>query len=289
MTVTNILSEISRSDVYPLKEDVSLSGNSFYLSMKIDDWTEQMYKELPSIRFSIYVNYGSLYFLYKTVNVCLNTEEYNGNYSLKITDIPDNCVLYVEPLFDNNAIPAHNNLVETGIIDDNYWNTTTNTFPVTIDIICSESKPEPSPIPDDCPFTCDVNYFIDSAVSITINNTVFTKLNSDYAVGMVIAVDVPNTGVCTGVIFMSPISQAAVAYSPYHENWNPPQGDKTVTLDGVTWYVGSAGGAVLGDFRNSLSGMAIYPDIVSWSVNSPYGISDQDILQILYNTNTKNK
>ena len=148
---------------------------------------------------------------------------------------------------------------------------------------------ETSPFPADCPFTCDLQYFVDSAVSVSINGSVFAKSNSGYAIGMVIAVDVPGgTGICTGVMFMSPVSADAVKYTPYHDYWNPGQGDKVVTYNGVTWYCANPGGAILGDFRSGTYSLPVYPDVVDWSTSSPVGISESDLLDILAAVNAAN-
>ena len=147
-----------------------------------------------------------------------------------------------------------------------------------------------SPFPADCPFTCDLAYFVDSAVSVTINGTTFTKSTTGYAIGMVIAVNVPGgTGTCTGVLFMSPVSADAVRYTPYHDTWNPSQGDKTVTYDGVTWYCANPGGAVLGDFRNGTYSIPVYPTELNWSISSPVGISESDLLDVLAYVNAANR
>ena len=147
----------------------------------------------------------------------------------------------------------------------------------------------PSPFPADCPFTCDEDYFVDSAVSVSINGTTFAKSNSGYAIGMVIAVNVSGTGTCTGVMFMSPVSADAVKYTPYHDSWNTSQGDKTATLDGVTWYCANPGGAVIGDFRSGTYDLPVYPDVVEWHTDTITGISESDLLDILAAVNATNR
>lgn len=146
-----------------------------------------------------------------------------------------------------------------------------------------------SPFPADCPFTCDEEYFVNSAVSVSINGTTFAKSNSGYAIGMVIAVNVSGTGICTGVMFMSPVSQDAVKYTPYHDYWNTGQGDKTVTLDGVTWYCANPGGATLGDFRSGTYDLAVYPNVLDWHTGSVEGISESDLLDVLAAVNAANR
>lgn len=139
-------------------------------------------------------------------------------------------------------------------------------------------------IPDDCPFTCDPEFFVQSQVSETLGGVNYTKSNSGYAIGLVVAVNVAGTGICTGVLFMSTIN-TAVYYSPYHESWNPSQGDKTVTYDGATWYCANPGGASLGDSRASAQTLQVYPDVVEWHTDSITGISESDLISILQYVN----
>lgn len=135
-------------------------------------------------------------------------------------------------------------------------------------------------IPADCPFTCNPDFFVQSQVSETLGGVTYTKSNSGYAIGMVVAVNVAGTGICTGVLFMSMIN-TAVYYSPYHESWNPSQGDKTVSYDGATWYCANPGGASLGDSRASAQYLQVYPDVVDWHTDSITGISENDLLSML--------
>lgn len=135
-------------------------------------------------------------------------------------------------------------------------------------------------IPADCPFTCNPDFFVQSQVSETLGGVTYTKSNSGYAIGMVVAVNVAGTGICTGVLFMSTIN-TAVYYSPYHTYWNPSQGDKTVSYDGATWYCANPGGASLGDSRASAQYLQVYPDVVQWHTDSITGISENDLLSML--------
>lgn len=135
-------------------------------------------------------------------------------------------------------------------------------------------------IPSDCPFTCNPDFFVQSQVSETLGGVTYTKSNSGYAIGMVIAVNVAGTGICTGVLYISTI-QSAVYYSPYHDYWNPSQGDKAVTYDGGTWYCANPGGASLGDSRASAQYLQVYPDVVEWHTDSITGISENDLISIL--------
>lgn len=135
-------------------------------------------------------------------------------------------------------------------------------------------------IPADCPFTCNPDFFVQSQVSETLGGVTYTKSNSQYAIGLVVAVNVTGTGICTGVLFMSTIN-TAVYYSPYHTSWNPSQGDKTVVYDGATWYCANPGGASLGDSRASAQYLQVYPDVVQWHTDSINGISETDLQSML--------
>ena len=431
MAQTTLLSQIDRSETYPKLVSVSAPNNNFYLTLNTDSWTQQMFAELPCIRFDVYIEKSGTYLKYQTVSACLgaydpdhnNTDAWN--FCQKFYDVPSDFYLSITPIFDNNAIEAHNALIENGIEEGTLWTTPTDTFDVEITSVTQGASPAPDPptppfpFPDDCrftctgdyfvdsaviveigdrtfakstseyaigaivhfvyngqtytapffaspisatavsftynpnplgsviyngvkwyysnganglggvlsgtglpeysttmsagypqseilqfledmdaenviptacPFTCDVSYFVNSKVSIPISNQTYSKVTDGYAIGVVIAVNVPGgTGICTGVMFMSPVSQDAVRYTPYHDSWNPNQGDKTVVYDGVTWYCANPGGAVLGDFRSGTYDIPVYPDVVEWHLDSITGVSEADILKVLAYVNAKNK
>ena len=114
--------------------------------------------------------------------------------------------------------------------------------------------------PADCPFTLsDPNYFINTQRQCTISNRTYTKMTTDYAVGMVVVVDVETYGLNTGVLYMSPVSQNSILYSPYHTYWNQYGDEREFTYHGVTWYASGIAGGMQGDQRDYSSGMLVYP------------------------------
>ncbi len=145
-----------------------------------------------------------------------------------------------------------------------------------------------SPFPADCTFTCDEDYFVDSALSITIGGTTYEKSSASYAIGMIVCIQ-GSFGYGTGTIFLSPVSQSAVLFSPFHTTWNQYGDEKTVTFDGVTWYVSGQAGFESGDYRATATGLPVYPDVLSYSDTAPIGISDSDILDLLAAADAANR
>lgn len=142
--------------------------------------------------------------------------------------------------------------------------------------------------PADCPFTCDPNYFINSQQQCTIAGRTFTKLNTDYAIGMIVVVDVEGVGVCTGVLYLSPVSQNSILYSPYHTYWGQYGDEREITYHGVTWYASGIAGGMGGDQRNNSSGMVIYPG--TGSVYYPAsGWTEEILCSILEDVGAENK
>lgn len=153
MDITELLSQIDRSETYPKMLSMTLETNALYLKINTTDWTEQMLAELPSIQFDVYTNTNGTYIKYKTVTVCLDTDICNGNYAVEIKDVPNDSYLAVTPMFDNNAIESHNNLVSTGIIDSDMWDTETSSFDISISYGAEEGASPtpptpPSPLPE---------------------------------------------------------------------------------------------------------------------------------------------
>lgn len=111
----------------------------------------------------------------------------------------------------------------------------------------------PSPTPADCPFECDLNYFVDSQVAFSINGFGYQKTYSDYAIGMII--QSPVEGGFTFPLFLSPIENA-VKYS-----YNGVAGG-SITYGGVTWYYSTAERAQGG--YHTGTGLANYPDRVDY-------------------------
>lgn len=136
--IYNLLDSINRSNVYPEQVTVLATYNCATISLDItSDWTEQMVMELPSINFKIYKSDG---IIYSSFDIDLDTFEIDSNkgikassaYSIPIYDIPQISKISITPMFDNQAIASHNNLVETGIIEGDLWETQTQEFPITI-------------------------------------------------------------------------------------------------------------------------------------------------------------
>lgn len=114
--------------------------------------------------------------------------------------------------------------------------------------------------PPDCPFyISDQNYFINTQRQCTISGRTYTKSTADYAVGMIVVVDVEGYGVSTGVLYMSPVSQSSILYSPFHTYWGQYGDEKEFTYNGVTWYASGLAGGMDGNQRNYSSGMMVYP------------------------------
>ena len=137
MTVTNILTKINRSDSFPYIKDVSISGRS-YISIKANDWTAQMFYELPCIKFDIYTNQNGTMCKYNQNSYTIDTSSgllEDAECCLEVKNIPSKFYLYISPIFDSNAIAARNALIRNGIEDGDIWDSITDTFNITINII----------------------------------------------------------------------------------------------------------------------------------------------------------
>lgn len=134
----SLLTQIKRSDTFPYKKSITVDGNRGYISIKTNSWTHQMFYELPSIKFEIYVDNSGVDSKYQPISFILDT------YSQSMTDVeicspilnvPESCNIFITPLFDNDAISARNQLVENGIEDGSIWDTPTDTFDVDISLV----------------------------------------------------------------------------------------------------------------------------------------------------------
>lgn len=143
--------------------------------------------------------------------------------------------------------------------------------------------------PDDCPFDIsDPNYFINTQRQCTISGRTFTKMTADYAVGMAIVVDVENVGICTGMLYLSSVSQSSILYSPYHTYWGQYGDEREFTYNGVTWYASGIAGGMNGDQRNYSSGIMVYP--ATGSVYYPStGWQEETLVGILEALGVENK
>ena len=141
MATTQLLSGISRSETYPKYVDVAISKNSGYISITPDDWTAQMFYELPFIKFDIYTRVNSKYVKYTKNSISVHTfgqelMSYPNTpvcYSLK--NIPQTFTIAITPVFDTSAVKARNDLIINGIESGDLWNTTTDSFNIDISFI----------------------------------------------------------------------------------------------------------------------------------------------------------
>ena len=276
--LTEILSQIDRSETYPKMLSMTLETNALYLKINTTDWTEQMLAELPSIQFDVYTNTNGTYIKYKTVTVCLDTDICNGNYAVEIKDVPNDSYLAVTPMFDNNAIESHNNLVSTGIIDSDMWDTETSSFDISISYGAEEgaSPTPPSPTPEDCPFTCDIEYFLDSEKEWTINTATYKKSTDEYGVGICCTLE--SGGTWTAPILLSP-TQTAVGYLVNGSAEGVLGG--SIVYDNVTWYYSISYGQS-GSYVADGMPMSTYENV-------SYPFSEQQILDFLTEMNVQNK
>lgn len=128
-TLAQIISSVSRSNTYPTYTTL-VNSNSILVSFNTIDWTEQMLNELPSIKLTFYKLINSVYVNQRKTTV-LNMNSLNGSFIL--SDMPMSLVVGIEPLFDDNALFAHNCKV-INKTESNLWETLTNVFNITIDI-----------------------------------------------------------------------------------------------------------------------------------------------------------
>lgn len=151
MAQYQLVSQISRGATYPTSTSVSASSNCGTLIAIIDStFTEQMLCELPALNITIYTGTNEVLYDFsvsmKTINDYARGIEALPPYSIPIYDIPQSCVMKVTPLFDNNALKAHNETIacgmynaevsDKGVVTDDptafLWTTPTDTFPVSI-------------------------------------------------------------------------------------------------------------------------------------------------------------
>lgn len=136
------------------------------------------------------------------------------------------------------------------------------------------SGTEVSIIPADCPFTCDIEYFVDSQLTVTIAGNTYTKTTSEYSIGAIVHF-LYSGNPYTTPLFVSPVSATAVSYTG-----NPtPLG--SVTFDGVTWYYSGGNGNVAG--AQTGTGLPLYGTTMS------AGYSEAEILQFLADVNAANR
>lgn len=138
MAQTTILSSISNTDGI-VTSNITASNNCGTLSLILTQiWTKQMLFELPNLNFTILYN-GTVYTDFnvnmETINIRTNKDTDSDlnvePYSIAIYNIPSSFELVVTPMFDRNAVNAHNELIDNGIEDGALW-THSDTFPIKI-------------------------------------------------------------------------------------------------------------------------------------------------------------
>ncbi len=152
--------EIKRSDKY-VDYSISAANNRGYITIDTSDWIDKpwMFYELPSLKFEIYTETDGE--LVKYQNFSREIRTYNPAYSplgvlnvtIDIRNVPEEFILRITPIFDNDAVAARNMLVENGIEDGDIWgadqDVPTQLFNLNLEFIeCSgEYIPPTPPVP----------------------------------------------------------------------------------------------------------------------------------------------
>ena len=156
MTITNIISSITRTGNYPESKVIDAENNCGTFCLTLGSiWTEQMLCELPTINISFWIDsltkIASIDIDMRTVNEDTVKISSIDPYAIPIYDLPSEFMVKVTPLFDKYALAAHNDQIENGNIEsfntsdigivdtdtDDYsselWSTPTSTFTISID------------------------------------------------------------------------------------------------------------------------------------------------------------
>ena len=120
--------EIKRSDKY-VDYNISATNNRGYITIDTSDWINKpwMFYELPALKFEIYTETNGE--LVKYQNFTREIRTYNPVYSplgvlnvtIDIRNVPEEFILRITPIFDNDAIAARNMLIENGIENGDIW------------------------------------------------------------------------------------------------------------------------------------------------------------------------
>ena len=120
--------EIKRSDKY-VDYNISATNNRGYITIYTSDWINKpwMFYELPALKFEIYTETNGE--LVKYQNFSREIRTYNPVYSplgvlnvtIDIRNVPEEFILRITPIFDNDAIAARNMLIENGIENGDIW------------------------------------------------------------------------------------------------------------------------------------------------------------------------
>ncbi len=152
--------EIKRSDKY-VDYNISAANNRGYITIDTSDWINKpwMFYELPSLKFEIYTETDGE--LVKYQNFTREIRTYNPVYSplgvlnvtIDIRNVPEEFILRITPIFDNDAVNARNMLVENGIEDGDIWGSDqdvpTQLFNLNLEFIECEGEyvPPTPPVP----------------------------------------------------------------------------------------------------------------------------------------------
>lgn len=136
--MAELITSISRSDTIPIVKPLSVSSSKGRITLDVSSFTPRMFYELPAIRFEIYTETNGTRVKYNTSDNVIRTYQPDlfpdcDKVVIPIKNIPEDCYIYITPIFDNEAIAARNMLIENGIESGDIWdNALTQTFPITI-------------------------------------------------------------------------------------------------------------------------------------------------------------
>lgn len=122
MAIFTLLESIDKNTSYPLVCEFSAPSNCGTLALELDsEWTDQMLFELPCINFKILKSDGTLFKTFDINMSTVNTDVSTGitqskPYIIPFYDIPNTGSFHITPMFDKNAISAHNEMEKNGIV-----------------------------------------------------------------------------------------------------------------------------------------------------------------------------
>ena len=135
-----VLGEICRGETYPKIIELPHTGRNCYVSITTENWTAQMFYELPALRFDIYVDIdGEIVkertqtFFFDTNTPFLSLDD-SIHSATALSDIPETCCLAVTPIFDSDALNRHNRLVDDNVESGEHWTEETQTFQIKITV-----------------------------------------------------------------------------------------------------------------------------------------------------------
>lgn len=143
MAKTTLVNSIDMSTEYPIDVSISAPNCKGAIIVTFDDeYTEQMFYELPDITIGVYVDCDGEKALYKSRGIGLQTGS-NKSFATSLSGIPTSCYLRITPNFNNDALIAHNEAIVTGreipypfpdeeTINE-LWKTPTETFPIKLE------------------------------------------------------------------------------------------------------------------------------------------------------------